>query len=101
MKEGQQHRREWYGNVVSNKMDKTVVVAVERSVIHPVYKKVLRRLLKSHCLFSLCLPVPFEEARRSKFSQLMANHIFSDEYGNELLAVVHRECMPDHIRHHR
>lgn len=39
MKEGQQHRREWYGNVVSNKMNKTVVVAVERSVIHPIYKK--------------------------------------------------------------
>ena len=46
MKEGQQHRREWYGSVVSNKMDKTVVVAVARSVIHPVYKKVLRRVTK-------------------------------------------------------
>jgi len=46
MKEGQQHRREWYGNVVSNKMNKTVVVAVERSVIHPIYKKVLRRVTK-------------------------------------------------------
>ncbi|HNA27212.1 MAG: 30S ribosomal protein S17 [Nitrospira sp.] len=50
MKEGQEHRRQWYGNVVSNKMNKTVVVAVERSVIHPVYKKVLRRVtkLKAH-----------------------------------------------------
>ena len=50
MKEGQEHRCQWYGNVVSNKMNKTVVVAVERSVIHPVYKKVLRRVtkLKAH-----------------------------------------------------
>ena len=56
MKEGQQHRREWYGNVVSNKMNKTVVVAVERSVIHPVYKKVLRRVtkLKAHDEGNVC-----------------------------------------------
>jgi small subunit ribosomal protein S17 len=39
-------RREWVGRVVSNKMNKTVVVAVERSVMHPLYRKVLRRLTK-------------------------------------------------------
>ena len=56
MKEGQQHRREWYGNVVSNKINKTVVVAVERSVIHPIYKKVLRRVtkLKAHDEGNVC-----------------------------------------------
>lgn len=32
----QKHR---VGKVVSDKMDKTVVVAVERQVAHPVYKK--------------------------------------------------------------
>ncbi|MBI5572789.1 MAG: 30S ribosomal protein S17 [Desulfomonile tiedjei] len=31
------------GVVVSNKMDKTVVVEVSRTVIHPVYKKFIRR----------------------------------------------------------
>ncbi len=31
------------GVVVSNKMDKTVVVEVSRTVIHPVYKKFVRR----------------------------------------------------------
>ena len=31
------------GRVVSNKMDKTVIVAVERLVIHPVYKKRIKR----------------------------------------------------------
>jgi len=39
-------RREWVGRVVSNKMNKTVVVAGERSVVHPLYRKVLRRLTK-------------------------------------------------------
>lgn len=43
-------RRHWYGDVVSNKMQKTVVVVVSRSVVHPVYKKVLKRVtrLKAH-----------------------------------------------------
>lgn len=34
------------GVVVSNKMDKTIVVAVERSVQHPVYKKFIKRTTK-------------------------------------------------------
>lgn len=31
------------GMVISDKMDKTVVVEVSRTVIHPVYKKFVRR----------------------------------------------------------
>jgi small subunit ribosomal protein S17 len=31
------------GVVISNKMDKTVVVEVSRTVVHPVYKKFVRR----------------------------------------------------------
>ncbi|MEW6683433.1 MAG: 30S ribosomal protein S17 [Nitrospirota bacterium] len=31
------------GRVVSNKMQKTVVVAVEWTIVHPQYKKVVRR----------------------------------------------------------
>jgi small subunit ribosomal protein S17 len=46
MAEAKVKRREWVGRVVSNKMNKTVVVAVERSVMHPLYRKVLRRLTK-------------------------------------------------------
>jgi small subunit ribosomal protein S17 len=34
------------GLVVSDKMNKTVVVAVERQVVHPIYHKVLRRMTK-------------------------------------------------------
>lgn len=33
------HRREKQGRVVSDKMDKTVVVAVETTKLHPKYKK--------------------------------------------------------------
>ena len=46
MAESVSKRREWVGRVVSNKMDKTVVVEIERSVIHPLYRKVLRRVTK-------------------------------------------------------
>lgn len=34
------------GKVVSNKMDKTIVVLIERLVQHPLYKKYIRRSTK-------------------------------------------------------
>jgi len=36
-------KRQVMGTIVSNKMDKTVVVQVERLVRHPLYKKYVRR----------------------------------------------------------
>ena len=36
------------GTVVSNKMDKTIVVLVERRVQHPLYGKIVRRSSKVH-----------------------------------------------------
>ena len=39
-------RKTEVGRVVSNKMDKTVVVAIEDSVKHPLYKKVIKRSVK-------------------------------------------------------
>ena len=46
----QTHRREFVGEVVSNKMQKTVIVIVKRLVRHGRYGKVLRRVtrLKAH-----------------------------------------------------
>jgi small subunit ribosomal protein S17 len=38
----QKTRKEKVGIVTSNKMQKTVVVTVERQVIHPFYKRVVR-----------------------------------------------------------
>ena len=34
------------GKVVSNKMDKTIVVAIEDSVKRPLYKKIIKRTVK-------------------------------------------------------
>jgi len=39
-------RKTRLGRVVSNKMDKTVVVAVETLRHHPLYKKTIKRLVK-------------------------------------------------------
>ena len=36
------------GTVVSNRMDKTITVLVERRVQHPVYGKIIRRSSKIH-----------------------------------------------------
>ena len=36
------------GMVVSDKMDKTVVIAIEDNVKHPVYGKIIKRTLKVH-----------------------------------------------------
>ncbi|MGI6028344.1 MAG: 30S ribosomal protein S17 [Candidatus Heteroscillospira sp.] len=43
-------RKTRVGKVVSDKMDKTVVVIVEDRVAHPVYKKIIKRTyrLKAH-----------------------------------------------------
>ena len=39
-------RKVRFGRVVSNRMDKTVVVAVETPKRHPLYKKTIRRVVK-------------------------------------------------------
>ena len=41
-------RRVLQGKVVSNKMDKTVVVEVERRVLHPKYKKFMKKNARYH-----------------------------------------------------
>ena len=43
-------RKTKIGKVISNKMDKTIVVAIEESVKHPLYGKVVKKTykLKAH-----------------------------------------------------
>ena len=50
MSERTSSRKTRVGKVVSDKMDKTVVVTVEDRVAHPVYKKIIGRTyrLKAH-----------------------------------------------------
>ncbi len=39
-------RKTRVGKVVSDKMDKTIVVAIEDNVMHPLYKKIIKRTVK-------------------------------------------------------
>ncbi len=50
MNETRTSRKTRVGKVVSDKMDKTIVVAVEDRVAHPLYKKITKRTykLKAH-----------------------------------------------------
>ena len=41
-------RKTRVGLVVSNKMDKTIVVAVQDNIKHPIYGKIIKRTLKLH-----------------------------------------------------
>ncbi|HJX37938.1 MAG TPA: 30S ribosomal protein S17 [Anaerolineae bacterium] len=49
-------RKSMVGTVISNKMDKTVVVVVERLGRHPLYKKVVktRKRFKAHDADNAC-----------------------------------------------
>ena len=39
-------RKTRVGTVVSNKMDKTIVVAIKDNVQHPLYKKIIKKTVK-------------------------------------------------------
>lgn len=39
-------RKTRVGMVVSDKMDKTIVVAIKDNVCHPLYKKIIKRTIK-------------------------------------------------------
>ncbi len=49
-------RKTRVGKVVSNKMEKTVVVAIEDNVKHPLYKKIIKNTirLKAHDENNIC-----------------------------------------------
>lgn len=42
----QKQRKTRTGKVVSDKMDKTIVVAIQDNVRHPLYKKIIKRTSK-------------------------------------------------------
>ena len=54
--ERQKKRKMLTGTVISDRMDKTVVVLVERKVKHPIYKKYVQRRskLKAHDSANQC-----------------------------------------------
>ena len=54
--ETRNRRKVKIGTVVSNKMDKTIVVAIEYSVKHPLYGKIVKKTykLKAHDEENVC-----------------------------------------------
>ncbi len=58
MSEENKAQRTIVGRVVSDKMDKTVSVAIERTIKHPVYGKYIRRTSKvmAHDAANECKP---------------------------------------------
>ncbi len=48
MSEESKTKRTITGKVISNKMDKTITVLIERKVKHPVYGKYIKRSTKLH-----------------------------------------------------
>ena len=48
MAEERKLRKVRVGKVVSNKMDKTIVVAIDDHVRHPKYNKIIKRTVKIH-----------------------------------------------------
>ncbi|MCK5006018.1 MAG: 30S ribosomal protein S17 [Spirochaetia bacterium] len=56
VKKKQRNRKTLVGTVVSNKMEKTIVVRIERRKLHPLYKKYITRSkkIKAHDEGNLC-----------------------------------------------
>jgi small subunit ribosomal protein S17 len=56
VKDKKRNRKTLVGTVVSNKMEKTIVVRIERRKLHPLYKKYITRSkkIKAHDEGNLC-----------------------------------------------
>lgn len=81
---GRGQRKERRGTVVSAKMDKTIVVAVERRTAHPLYGKQLLRTKKFH------VHDEDEEAREGDVVRIMETRPLSKTKRWRLIEVVTR-----------
>lgn len=77
-------RKELIGVVVSNKMDKTAVVSVERRVRHPLYRKIIRRTTKYKA------HDPRNEAKLGDVVRLMETRPLSKEKRWRIAAIIAR-----------
>lgn len=77
-------RKERVGKVMSDKMDKTIVVAVERQVKHPLYKKYITRTsrFKAHD--------EDEEAREGDTVRIMETRALSKQKRWRLAEIIRR-----------
>ena len=81
---GQKSVRSLTGQVVSNKMDKTIAVSIERVVKHPTYGKFVRRTTK------LLAHDENNEAREGDTVSITPSRPLSRRKSWKLLAIVER-----------
>jgi small subunit ribosomal protein S17 len=78
-------RKTRIGKVVSNKMDKSIVVAIERRVAHPVYKKYFKRTTK------LMAHDPNNECQIGDIVEIMETRPLSKRKRWRLVKILERE----------
>lgn len=78
-------RKVFRGKVVSDKMDKTIVVAVTRLIRHPLYPKVLRKTTKFKAHDE------FNEAKVGDIVEIMETRPLSKTKRWRLVRIIRRE----------
>lgn len=93
-------RRRLIGRVVSDKMDKTVVVAIERRKMHPIYKKVVKTTKKvmahdeSNAIQVGALVRVVESKPLSRHKRWVVEEVL-ETTGDEVLVALPDEQVPD------
>ncbi len=78
-------RKTRIGKVVSNKMDKSIVVAIERRVAHPIYKKYYKKTTK------LMAHDPNNECQIGDIVEIMETRPLSKRKRWRLVKILERE----------
>ncbi len=78
-------RKTRVGKVVSNKMDKSIVVAIERRVAHPIYKKYYKKTTK------LMAHDPNNECKIGDIVEIMETRPLSKRKRWRLVKILERE----------
>lgn len=78
-------RKTRIGKVVSNKMDKSIVVAIERRVAHPIYKKYYKKTTK------LMAHDPNNECKIGDIVEIMETRPLSKRKRWRLVKILERE----------
>jgi len=78
-------RKTRIGKIVSNKMDKSIVVAIERRVAHPIYKKYYKKTTK------LMAHDPNNECQIGDIVEIMETRPLSKRKRWRLVKILERE----------
>ena len=106
-------RKTIQGTVISNKMDKTAVILVERTVIHPRYKKRMKESKKYHIHDSTnslkpgdkvkameCRPLSKKKRfRLIEITGYNPNHIMQKRYGTQSSRRLHQRSLMECASH--